>query len=582
LHSLVGFLELLSISDLDDDQLRLMEQVMTSADCLVLAMDRIMLLLSLAGGSQPSQQAPVALDELLDRVLCDAGPRSGRGKIRFTSVLEPSLRRCALADPQLLQHLLCAMIDGAVDRWTAGAGGTVTVTAAVLEHGGELALHVDVTEPDDAVAGGAPTHLVEIALTEALTASLGGTLTRARGESGAHSVTSVSVPLTPVEATSTVHTPPAAAPTIAVHPPAALRVLLAEDNEINRMLAQRQLGKLGHVLRTVEGGVAAVQAVCAGEVDVVLMDCHMPDIDGLEATRQIRAAEAHRGDGRRVPIIAVTADALPENRAACLAAGMDDFLSKPVDLTQLSDALHRWTATDGASAAQDADAPLPSPSPIPRQSTLPEGEAVDHSVLAAILDQLGGDRAAVASLVETYLARLPAYRLRLRAALRHRAPDRLMTSARTLRSASDAVGAVELSRACAALERRGEEPAPAVSASLVAGLLDTCDRTVEALARYRESAPDPPPVIKQVLTVPVVIKQVLTNPVVIKQLLTWTATAGACLWTTRPVGCRYQACSGHGRAGTCSGSHRLGNLLARDPRIGRQRPGAQDRARRTR
>jgi CheY-like chemotaxis protein len=318
LHSLVGFLELLSISDLDDDQLRLMEQVMASADCLILAMDRIMLLLSLAGGSQPSQQAPVALDELLDRVLCDAGSRSGQGKIRFVSVLDPSLRRCALADPQLLQHLLCAMIDGAVDRWTAGAGGTVTVTAAVFEHSGEPALHVDVNEPDDAIADGAPAHLVEIALIQGLTASLGGTLTRVRGESGADRVTSVSVPLTHVEPASSGHSSPAAAaPTIAVDPPAALRVLLAEDNEINRMLAQRQLGKLGHVLRTVEGGVAAVQAVCTGEVDVVLMDCHMPDIDGLEATRQIRAAEAHRGDGRRVPIIAVTADALPENRAAC-------------------------------------------------------------------------------------------------------------------------------------------------------------------------------------------------------------------------------------------------------------------------
>jgi DNA-binding response OmpR family regulator len=105
---------------------------------------------------------------------------------------------------------------------------------------------------------------------------------------------------------------------------------------------------------------------------VVLMDCHMPDIDGLEATRAIRAAEALHGDGRRIPIIAVTADALPENRAACLAAGMDDFLSKPVDLTQLGDALNRWTATDGGSTAPDAQPTTADPGPIRRQSTRSE------------------------------------------------------------------------------------------------------------------------------------------------------------------------------------------------------------------
>jgi len=480
LHSLVGFLELLSISDLDDDQLRLMEQVMVGTDALVSVMDRIMLLLRLASGSQPQLRVPVALNELLDRVLCDSGQR----RVDLVSVLAPSLTCHGIADSQLMQQLLSALIDGAVDRQTQRSGGTVTVTAGASQHNDQLVLRVDISEPDDAIADGAPADLVEVALTEQLSACLGGTLTRLLGESGVDRVTSVSIPLTPHVHAGSIDAaaPVAAVSTAPTHPAAPLRVLLAEDNEINRMLAQRQLGKLGHVLTTVEGGVAAVHAVSVGGIDVVLMDCHMPDIDGLEATRRIRATEASHGDGRRVPIIAVTADALPENRAACLAAGMDDFLSKPVDLAHLGDALRRWTAGGNAPAIPAADQ-----GSIPRQPSGSPGRAVDHSVLARVLDQLDGDDAAVASLVETYLARLPAYRLRLRAASRHTAPHGLVSSARTLRSASDAVGAVELSLACAALERGGGDAGEGVSATLVTGLLDSCDRTVEELARYRQT-----------------------------------------------------------------------------------------------
>jgi PAS domain S-box-containing protein len=126
----------------------------------------------------------------------------------------------------------------------------------------------------------------------------------------------------------------------AAHP---LAVLVAEDNEINALLAQAQLSRLGHRPRVVASGDAAVKAclaaVEAGEpYDLLLMDLHMPGGDGLEAVRRIRALEA-QGRAPHLPVFALTANAFEEDRAACLAAGMDGFLVKPLERAQLLDVL---------------------------------------------------------------------------------------------------------------------------------------------------------------------------------------------------------------------------------------------------
>ncbi len=117
-------------------------------------------------------------------------------------------------------------------------------------------------------------------------------------------------------------------------------VLVVEDNPVNRKLALQQLKKLGFRAHAVTDGREAVDAVANGVYDVVLMDCQMPDVDGFEATRQIRRAEASRGG--HVPIVAMTANALEGDREACLAAGMDAYLAKPVQLSALRAAVERF------------------------------------------------------------------------------------------------------------------------------------------------------------------------------------------------------------------------------------------------
>jgi CheY-like chemotaxis protein len=113
-----------------------------------------------------------------------------------------------------------------------------------------------------------------------------------------------------------------------------LSILLAEDNPVNALLARELLRRRGHTVEQVATGEAAVSACQRTRFDVVIMDLHMPGLDGIEATHRIRAEEASTGRPH-LPIFALTADALDAGRKACLAAGMDGFLTKPVDPSEL-------------------------------------------------------------------------------------------------------------------------------------------------------------------------------------------------------------------------------------------------------
>jgi CheY-like chemotaxis protein len=136
--------------------------------------------------------------------------------------------------------------------------------------------------------------------------------------------------------------------------PKNISIILAEDNKINQMVGLKQLKKLGynHVL-VVGNGVEAMQAWTTNKRSVILMDCQMPEMDGYEATRKIRLLEMQRTDLPRTHIIAMTANAMEGDRNVCLRAGMDDYISKPVNTDELRAALERASAqTDTPEAAE--------------------------------------------------------------------------------------------------------------------------------------------------------------------------------------------------------------------------------------
>jgi two-component system, sensor histidine kinase and response regulator len=127
-----------------------------------------------------------------------------------------------------------------------------------------------------------------------------------------------------------------------------MRILVADDNEINRSVATRMLRRKGHRVQTAVNGREAVQAYGREVFDLILMDVQMPELDGFDATAQIRALE--KQTGRRVGIVAMTAHAMTGDRERCLAAGMDGYVAKPVDKGRVvccSDKVREWRASGG-------------------------------------------------------------------------------------------------------------------------------------------------------------------------------------------------------------------------------------------
>jgi CheY-like chemotaxis protein len=128
-----------------------------------------------------------------------------------------------------------------------------------------------------------------------------------------------------------------------------VRVLVAEDNIVNQRLALRQLRKLGYYADAVSNGHEVLQALGTVRYDIILMDCQMPEMDGFEATAAIRREPGLAG---RVPIVALTANAMQGDRERCLEVGMNDYVTKPVDVGRLAAALQRWLPANVAALVE--------------------------------------------------------------------------------------------------------------------------------------------------------------------------------------------------------------------------------------
>jgi signal transduction histidine kinase/CheY-like chemotaxis protein len=179
-----------------------------------------------------------------------------------------------------------------------------------------------------------------LAISKHLTELMGGTI-EVQSAPGAGTEFRVEVPLERASASAAGAQPEAPAPPAG----ASLAVLVVEDNDINQEVARAMLEAAGHRVEVAGDGAEALKKHTEGRYDCVLMDCQMPGMDGYEATRRIRAREAQNGAGR-VPIIALTANAMSGDRERCLAAGMDDFLAKPFDSASLLAAVGRGAAIE--------------------------------------------------------------------------------------------------------------------------------------------------------------------------------------------------------------------------------------------
>jgi two-component system sensor histidine kinase/response regulator len=221
--------------------------------------------------------------------------------------------------------------------------------------------------------------------------------------------------------------PPAAAPARGREPAPApvpaeapLRILVAEDDQFNAQLLEQMLARRGHRGRLASDGRQALALAGEGAFDLLLLDVHMPELDGFQVAQAIR--ERERRTGGHLPIIALTARARQEDRERCLAAGMDDFLTKPIRVADL------WTAMDRVVAGRlPAEAPEPGLLDLPAEA--PGPGLLDGQVL---LTASGGDAAILDKICQAFRARLPDHLQAVQDALRDRDAPRLREAAHKL------------------------------------------------------------------------------------------------------------------------------------------------------
>jgi len=247
-----------------------------------------------------------------------------------------------------------------------------------------------------------------------------------------------------------------------------LSVLLAEDNQFNQVVAIEMLQKVGHHVTVVGNGRDAVEMTNTKRFDVILMDVQMPEMDGLEATALIRQRE--RGQGRRVPVIAMTAHALKSDEEACRRAGMDGYLSKPVNPQQLQQEIARVLYRCTEPQLPAAVAPPPAPAEEPTVPLVPDRRTRRRQRLH-----------------ELFRSEAPPVLAEIRAAVTERDAERLARAAHKLCGAVSYLDAPELEVAARRLETLGREVKLELAASALAHL-EQCVARFEATGEAKPQA----------------------------------------------------------------------------------------------
>jgi PAS domain S-box-containing protein len=248
----------------------------------------------------------------------------------------------------------------------------------------------------------------------------------------------------------------------------ALRILLAEDNAMNQKVALRLLEQLGYRADVATNGLEAIEALERRPYDVVLMDVQMPELDGLDATRRICERWPEE---RRPHIIAMTANALPEDREACFAAGMNDYVAKPIRAEELVSALKRARPLANGDGGADTV----------------EYVALDDGALAS-LRELGGEDF-LGEVIGAFLADAPGLLATLRSSLADGSTEVLRRAAHTLKSNGATLGAAEFAELCRTLEQQAKSGELDGAAELVERIEQEYGPLEEALAALRTESP---------------------------------------------------------------------------------------------
>jgi CheY-like chemotaxis protein len=279
-------------------------------------------------------------------------------------------------------------------------------------------------------------------------------------------------------------------PTLASRLP--LRVLLCDDNVVNQKVALRLLQQMGYKADVAVNGVECLQALERLPYDIIFMDVQMPEMDGIEATRQIRERQKNGAPGNFKPgiaIVAMTANAMQGDREKCLAAGMDDYLSKPIRPEDIRKVLELWgpkvaAPVEGAPAPVPPTAPIPAPAPVRAAAPPPPAQLPPPVDMERLLDFANGDPANLRELVDLYIDQTSKQLVQLADAVESKSGDVVKRVAHSCSGASSTCGMAVIVPLLRELERQGAEGLQPNAAQLAADVAREFHRIQTFLSDY--------------------------------------------------------------------------------------------------
>ncbi|MCP4572703.1 MAG: response regulator [bacterium] len=360
MNGVLGMADLLASGDLDEDQREFVETIQKSADGLMTIINDILDFTKIEAGKIVMASAPFPLRRAVQDVANLMAPTAQERGLDLQVSITADDDGFVVGDESRLRQIITNLVNNAVKftdegrvrieaAWQSTGSGHVSFAIAVEDTGVGI-------EPDDieelfgrfSQADSSATRLrggtgLGLAICRQLAELMGGKVS-ATSEPGVGSNFLMEAML-----------PESTAPTLApvevelvkepVAPRDHARVLLVEDNLVNQKVAMRFLAKLGHEVEVANDGEEGYAMAVAGTYDLVLMDCQMPVLDGYEATRKLRNAAGAAAD---VPVVALTAHAMVGDRQKCLAAGMNDYLTKPLKMATLTACIEKWVPGVGA------------------------------------------------------------------------------------------------------------------------------------------------------------------------------------------------------------------------------------------
>ena len=378
LNGVLGMTELLLDTKLDREQRKIAQTAYRSGQLLIRVVNDILDFSKMEAGKLTLEDAPFDLRELTQDIATLLAPQAHAKGLALLCRVTEDVPACLVGDPGRLRQILINLLGNAIKFTERGEAAleaklawTAANTAHILFTVRDTGIGIDektlprmfqpFTQADEANSRRFGGTGLGLAISKQLVELMGGEIA-VESTPGRGTTFRCRIPLQLGDGVSLpiVHTAEEDAASIVddrattlsqtalspgqqpPHTP-AIRVLLAEDNRINQQVAVAMLRRAGYEVHVAGNGALAVQALLDHTFDVVLMDCQMPEMDGFAATAAIRGREAGDSAHRRIPVIALTANAMRGDRERCLAAGFDDYLTKPFKRQDLVAAIERWT-----------------------------------------------------------------------------------------------------------------------------------------------------------------------------------------------------------------------------------------------